>query len=295
MRFRLPQPYTILVTRTGETPISITLRPIPLALAGITLVSFPIVWGIVWATQLVSQNAQLTERNQTLTETAGEVLLEIETLDDELEALRQRAGLPENAVPGSPRNLERSQGGARYAVPAEDLLNLAKSRVPDLNQDLEANVRPALEATLAEEIARAAAIPNAKPLAGKLDVSSEFGLRRNPFGRRGYEMHSGIDFRGPVGTPIYATADGTVTAAAYNGGYGRQVVINHGYGFVTSYAHMSTIQVEAGIKVKRGEVVGTLGSTGRSSGPHLHYEIHYEGKPVNPRYHLKLGEEVDKQ
>lgn len=285
MRFRLPRPYTILVTRTGETPISITLRPLPMILAGALLACLP----ITWIVQLVSQNLALVQRNQTLTETAGEVLLELETLDQEIEDLRERAGLPEDNGLEPQSRVEQPQGGVGYAASAEDLFNLAQAQMPQLNFHLDARVRPALEETLAEEMSRAAAFPSAQPLSGTLDISSEFGLRPNPFGGRRYEMHSGIDFRGPVGMPIYATADGVVVTADYSGGYGRHVVIDHGYGYTTLYAHMSAIEVEVGDQLRRGDVVGALGNTGRSSGPHLHYEIHRDGQAVNPRYYLQPG------
>ncbi|MBE7382059.1 MAG: M23 family metallopeptidase [Leptolyngbya sp. SIO1E4] len=287
MRFRLPRPYTILITRTGETPLAVTLRPLPFIILGLVLASMP----ITWVTKLVSQNVQLTERNENLTETANEVLLELETLDEEIEDLRERAGLPEGDVPAYPSTVEQSQGGVEQTAPAEDLFQLAKAQMPQLNSHLEANVRPALEETLAEEMARSAAFPSAKPLKGWLDVSSEFGLRPNPFGGRNYEMHSGIDFRGPIGTPIYATADGVVVTAQYSGGYGQKVVIDHGYGHSTLYAHMSAIAVDVGDQVKRGDNIGALGNTGRSSGPHLHYEIHRDNKAVNPRHYLRLNDD----
>jgi murein DD-endopeptidase MepM/ murein hydrolase activator NlpD len=101
-------------------------------------------------------------------------------------------------------------------------------------------------------------------------------------------MHEGIDFVGPVGKPILATADGVVVKAEYIGGYGNHVKVDHGYNYETLYAHLSEIQVHTGDRVKRGEVVGALGNTGRSSGPHLHYGIYRNGQAVNPRYYLKL-------
>lgn len=286
MRFRLPRPYTILVTRSGETPTAITFRPLPLVLLGLMVATVP----VIWVTQLLGQNEQLTQENETLTETANEVLIELETLDSEVEDLRERAGLSQASETQSPSqaSIEESQGGVSRAVDAEDLFALAKSRMPQIDTKLKAQVRPALESTLAEEAAQAAALPNAKPLRQNLDVSSEFGLRRNPFGGFGYEMHSGIDFRGPTGTPIYATANGVVVKAEYSGGYGNHVVIDHGYSYETLYAHMSDITVEAGDRVERGDLIGELGSTGRSSGPHLHYEVHRNGRPVNPRYYLDI-------
>ena len=285
MRFRLPRPYTILVTRTGETPVAITLRPLPLILMGLLLAALP----VVWVSQLLGQNEQLAEENETLTETATEVLIELDTLDSEVEDLRERAGVPE-ASSSDRSSVETPRGGVEQTADAGDLFALAKSRMPQIDTKLKAQVRPALESTLAEEAAQAAAFPSAKPIDGALEVTSEFGLRRNPFGGSRYEMHNGIDFRGPTGTPIYATADGVVVTAQHSGGYGKHVVIDHGYTYETMYAHLSEIDVQVGDHVKRGTLIGALGSTGRSTGPHLHYEVHRNGQPVNPRYYLNLND-----
>ena len=96
-------------------------------------------------------------------------------------------------------------------------------------------------------------------------------------------MHAGIDLSGPVGTPIYATADGIVSDAGWNsGGYGNLVKIDHGRGIETRYGHLSKIVVRAGQRVKRGELIGRMGSTGRSTGSHLHYEVRIDGRAVNP-------------
>ncbi|MEM0979139.1 MAG: M23 family metallopeptidase [Cyanobacteria bacterium P01_H01_bin.58] len=290
MRFRLPQPYTILITRTGETPIAIKLRPLPMMIAGLIALSVPSTWATTWVVKLIGQNEELTEQNQDLTETAGEVLTELESLDHELDTLRERAGLSEENLPVNDAQVEPSQGGPSRAASAEDLFSLAKAWMPKLTASLESSVRPALESTLAEESARAAAFPNAKPFRGNLETSSEFGLRPNPFGGRRYEMHSGIDFRGSIGTPIQATAEGVVTTAKYAGGYGKYVVIDHGYDHSTLYAHLSAINVEVGDRVKRGDIIGELGNTGRSTGPHLHYEIRREGTAIDPRQYLKLND-----
>lgn len=129
-----------------------------------------------------------------------------------------------------------------------------------------------------------AAMPAIQPIS--LDdftrISDYFGYRRDPFnGTR--RMHNGMDFTGPVGTDIYATGEGVVEEAGYNlYGYGNRVIINHGYGYKTIYAHLHKVKVKAGDKVKRGEVVGTLGNTGRSTGPHLHYEVRLNNNPKNP-------------
>lgn len=111
---------------------------------------------------------------------------------------------------------------------------------------------------------------------------SSFGMRMHPI-LNVHKMHEGIDLTAPEGTNIFASADGIVEEARYTPfGYGKKVVINHGYGYVTLYAHLSEIMVQAGQKVKRGDVIGLVGSTGLSTCPHLHYEVHLHGRPVNP-------------
>lgn len=110
---------------------------------------------------------------------------------------------------------------------------------------------------------------------------SGFGYRIHPIYKI-RKMHSGIDFTAPVGTPIYATGDGVVIAQGNERGYGNRIMINHGYGYVTKYAHMSKFKVKKGERVKRGDIIGHVGNTGASTGPHLHYEVFKNGKVVNP-------------
>ncbi len=98
------------------------------------------------------------------------------------------------------------------------------------------------------------------------------------------KMHQGLDFTAPQGTPIYATGDGVVTTASYGTGTGNHVIINHGYGYETEYMHMIRIKARDGQRVKRGEVIGWVGNTGASTGPHCHYEVHINGNPVDPVY-----------
>ena len=113
-------------------------------------------------------------------------------------------------------------------------------------------------------------------------MSSTFGYRSDPFNHRG-KFHSGVDFTGALGTPIHSSGDGiVVTANNSSSGYGNQVIIDHGFGYKTRYAHMSKILVKEGERVKRGQVVGAMGSTGRSTGTHLHYEVLVKNQPVNP-------------
>ena len=124
------------------------------------------------------------------------------------------------------------------------------------------------------------AIPSVQPVQ-KLQFTSNFGIRTDPF-RGTAAMHSGVDIPGPTGTPIYATADGVVSHAGRQGGYGNMVEINHGKGIATRYGHLSRIIVADNTRVKRGQLIALMGSTGRSTGPHLHYEVRIDGHAVNP-------------
>jgi len=115
-------------------------------------------------------------------------------------------------------------------------------------------------------------------------IGSLFGYRTDPF-YKVTKFHEGIDFTAATGTPIYATGDGVVAEADYNsGGYGNKITINHGYSYETVYAHLSKIKVKKGQKVKRGEIIGLMGNTGKSTAPHLHYEVRKAGTPLNPIY-----------
>lgn len=124
------------------------------------------------------------------------------------------------------------------------------------------------------------AIPSAAPVHGT-SFTSGFGVRSDPFRGRA-AMHAGVDLAGPIGTPIYATADATVGRSEWVNGYGNLVELDHGRGIQTRYGHLSRSLVTAGQKVKRGEQIALMGSTGRSTGSHLHYEVRIDGKAVNP-------------
>ncbi len=133
-----------------------------------------------------------------------------------------------------------------------------------------------------------ASVPVRKPVMGEIDVSSGFGMRIDPF-IRAPAMHTGMDFRGDTGDPVRATADGNVTSAGPNGGYGKMVEIDHGNGLTTRYGHLSDIGVKVGQRVRAGHIIGKIGSTGRSTGPHLHYETRVGGDAVDPRKFLRAG------
>jgi murein DD-endopeptidase MepM/ murein hydrolase activator NlpD len=133
-----------------------------------------------------------------------------------------------------------------------------------------------------------ALVPYRKPVVGEVEFTSGFGIRTDPFlGRPA--MHTGLDFRAAQGDPVRATANGKVASAGWAGGYGRMVEIDHGNGLSTRYGHLSEIDVRVGDPIKIGQVIGAVGSTGRSTGPHLHYETRIDGEAVDPQKFLRAG------
>ncbi|MGO9048133.1 MAG: peptidoglycan DD-metalloendopeptidase family protein [Xanthobacteraceae bacterium] len=166
-------------------------------------------------------------------------------------------------------------------------------RLPAENEGFErALMRVTLARAEADHLTHAlATVPLRKPVTGELDMTSPFGIRMDPFVHEA-AMHTGVDFRGEVGEPIHATAAGTVSIAGWSGGYGKMVEIDHGNGLATRYGHLSEIDVSVGDSVRIGQIVGKLGSTGRSTGPHLHYETRVNGEAVNPEKFLDAGDKL---
>ncbi|HVG31155.1 MAG TPA: M23 family metallopeptidase [Pyrinomonadaceae bacterium] len=138
--------------------------------------------------------------------------------------------------------------------------------------------------TYEQALREKARIPSIWPVAG--ETTDGFGGRHDPFGGSSFEFHPGQDIRAERGTGVVAAATGTVLSAGWQNGYGQMVEVSHGGGLTTRYAHLSKIEVAAGQQLARGDVVGRVGSTGRSTGPHLHYEVRINGEAVNPRAYL---------
>jgi murein DD-endopeptidase MepM/ murein hydrolase activator NlpD len=134
-------------------------------------------------------------------------------------------------------------------------------------------------------------VPFSKPVKASFRYTSGFGNRRHPISRR-WHFHEGVDMAGAHGTAIYATADGTVTFAGWQSGYGRLIKIRHANGLETRYGHLTRIRVNVGERVSQGERIGDMGSTGQSTGTHLHYEVRSGGKPVNPMNFIRAGQDV---
>jgi murein DD-endopeptidase MepM/ murein hydrolase activator NlpD len=168
---------------------------------------------------------------------------------------------------------------------------------PFVSYKLSANASPFEKQVYRINVARAqverlsstvGAVPLRRPVQGEIDTTSSFGVRIDPFLARP-AMHTGLDFRGEVGEAIHVTAGGMVVSAGWSGGYGRMVEVDHGNGLATRYGHLSEIDVKVGQTLKAGQIVGRMGSTGRSTGPHLHYETRIDGEAVDPQKFLHAG------
>lgn len=231
------------------------------------------------AAQVQSANARLQAENGALTNT--------------LIGLKQRVDGIANAVRGFVQERAREfpiehrpqpQGGiAQPLTPAQVsvLLGAEATRI----EDRLALLQPQVEQLVAREAAR----PMGLPLAGDPRVTSDYGLRSDPFGH-GVEFHNGIDFDAPMGTPVHATADGVVQSAGWRAGYGNCVIIDHPFGYRSLYGHLEKIEVRPGQPVSRGQVIALSGNTGRSTGPHLHYTLFYGDKTIDPApYALTLA------
>ncbi len=179
------------------------------------------------------------------------------------------------------------------AMPAGSGGPFVPIKLPPENQNFErALLRVSIARAYADRLSNAlVSVPVRKPVTGEIDLTSPFGVRVDPF-LHVAAMHTGLDFRGEIGEPIHATAAGKVTVAGWSGGYGKMVEIDHGNGLATRYGHLSEIDVAVGETIRVGQVIGRLGSTGRSTGPHLHYETRISGEAVNPEKFLAAGEKL---
>jgi murein DD-endopeptidase MepM/ murein hydrolase activator NlpD len=192
---------------------------------------------------------------------------------DKANALRISLGLPPVSAETDPPKLADAAGGPFIAT--------AFARTEPVIVD-EKMAEIAKQVGIYERIkAEIAALPLVKPMSADAEITSEYGYRNDPF-RRVPAMHAGVDFRGSWGSSVTATADGIVTGAGWDGAYGKRVEISHDNGVTTRYAHLSSVAVTIGQRVKRGAVVGRIGSTGRSTGPHLHYETRVNGEAIDP-------------
>lgn len=216
-------------------------------------------------------------------------LREIEKRDNQVyRSIFEASPIPDSA---RAKMMEQQQEQRLIASLTDKELNSSIiSQIKDLRNRLFAQNKSfdAIDNMVKNKEALLAATPAIQPVSNK-DLSrlaSGFGYRIDPVYKT-TKMHAGLDFAAPQGSPVYATADGVVELAGNTGnGYGNHVVIQHGFSYETLFGHMVRIKVKAGQKIRRGEVIGWVGSTGKSTGPHLHYEVHKNGVPVDPIYYF---------
>jgi murein DD-endopeptidase MepM/ murein hydrolase activator NlpD len=221
----------------------------------------------------------------------------VKTLQDQLGVLEKRDNdvyrsiFEANPMPDSAREkmIEKQKEFDKVNIIGDDTIADAVAQTLDkltARAAFQLNSYTEIEKLIKNQDVKLACIPAIQPVSNKdlTRIASGFGMRIDPvYGTP--KMHKGLDFAAPQGTPIYATANGTVAVAGFtDGGYGNHVEINHGYGYETIYGHMVKVKVHSGQHVTRGEVIGWVGSTGKSTGPHCHYEIHVNGEAVDPVY-----------
>jgi len=288
--------YTVLIAnrQTGVVRrLTVVRRPAVLVILAILAVPVLMGLGARWSAQAeISRLALHTEalriENDSYRAATGELAAQISTLQTAITELGEDAQLDPAAkraidnLPALVRNRAMGRGGASAgAPPAVASLNSPDSTFGVL-QSLLGSLEARLESVrsgVERQQALAAATPSIWPVVGYL--SSMFGTRADPF-TGGRDFHPGLDISANAGTPIRATADGTVESAGYAGNYGNAVVIRHGFGISTRYGHMSRIAAHTGLSVKRGEIIGYVGSTGRATSAHLHYEVLLNGQTINP-------------
>lgn len=240
--------------------------------------------------KLMEENEVLEDQYQNLKQATNKLsqrLSELENRDNEI----YRTIFEANPIPDSLRAIEIANQQEWTKVNKLTNAELENSIVQTLNN---LNNRMGNQEKSYNEIAKfisnkeelLACTPAIQPVSNSdlKRVASGFGSRIDPVYKT-IKFHAGLDFSAPQGTPIYATANGQIrTAGNLGNGYGNHVVINHGYGYETLYGHMFKVKVKPGQRVKRGEVIGWVGSTGKSTGPHCHYEVHKNGRPIDPVY-----------
>ncbi len=229
--------------------------------------------------RLEAENRELVEVNRELSQTISEVQARLDDFEERTARLALAAGMPgegPDAVGVVGVDGQVGSGGPydRLSDPPETLR--LQGRWIDQQLDL-------LDETLSENGDMLASTPTIAPAVGVL--TDGFGTRNDPItGRRAF--HRGLDISARRGTPVHAPADGVVVFVGRNGGLGKTIKISHGFGYTTVYGHLQDFDVELGSEVHRGDQIGTVGNTGRSTGSHLHYEVHLDGQAKNPLYYI---------
>ncbi|MBS1946716.1 MAG: peptidoglycan DD-metalloendopeptidase family protein [Bacteroidetes bacterium] len=281
-----------------ETPLRIKLLRV-LGFISAALVTALIIVSLAYKYFPSANEKRLAQRNEALKDNYYTLDDKIKQLQAQMKELEKRDNhvyreiFEASPIPDSARAKAMQQQKEIQLVQSMDQDNLETSIAKTLST-LEARIASQdksytqIEGFIKNKEQLLSCTPAIQPVSNKdlSRIASGFGYRIDPVYKT-TKFHAGLDFAAPQGTPIYATANGTVESSGNTGnGYGNNVVINNGYGYETLFGHMFRIKVRAGQKVKRGEVIGWVGSTGKSTGPHCHYEVHRNGDPVDPVYYF---------
>jgi murein DD-endopeptidase MepM/ murein hydrolase activator NlpD len=274
--------YAFIIAHTSRSRarvqrIRVEKRSVSIFCMILLLVAVGLFYGLYGLTQQAAhlrttfENQRLRAENEHQRQELEKLNNRVEKVEDTSRKLAEKSGVVENApiAPGT--------GGPALPLDEMALATLA-AKMGRLEEDMRAY----------ETILRQRGYtPTVWPVEGTLEAG--FGGRRNPFGGGGYEFHSGQDIEAPWGAPVVAGASGRVTFVGWQNGYGQLVVVDHGGGLTTRYGHLSHIDVELDQTVARAQLLGKVGSTGRSTGPHLHYEVRINDQAVNPLQYLLLS------
>jgi murein DD-endopeptidase MepM/ murein hydrolase activator NlpD len=259
--------YTFLLSHTTKQKIYIRRIEVSKKLIHSSIAIFILSFGIVslGVVGLLKTNVLAKTETPGTTETAALISPNNQTITEPKSIDYSR--------PAQSENFSMNSGG-----PVLDVQSTADEAAESENGDVENQIR-SIQSTSNPEF-----LPTMWAHLGK--INNEFGFRRNPFGGRSYEFHPGMDIDGERGDTVIAPANGTVIKAGWTGGYGNMIEIDHGNGLSTRYGHLSKIEIQVGDTIQRGQLIGLIGSTGRSTGPHLHYELRLNDKSINPRFLL---------
>lgn len=271
--------YAFIIAHTSRSRarvqrIRVEKRAVTVFFAAAALIAVGLIYGLYGLTQhaahirIEMENQRLRAENERQRQELEQLNSRVEKVEDTSRKLAEKSGVIEDVttLPGS--------GGPALPLDEMGLATLA-AKMSRLEEDMSA-----YEAVLRQR----GYTPTLWPVEGTLEGG--FGGRRNPFGGGGYEFHSGQDIEAPSGAPVVSGASGRVSFSGWQNGYGQLVIVDHGGGLTTKYGHLSQIDVQLDQVVSRGQLLGKVGSTGRSTGPHLHYEVRINDHPVNPLPYL---------
>lgn len=273
--------YAFIVARTSRSRahirrICVHKRWLKASLLGLAVVAAGLMYGFYGLVQQAEhlrieyENARLRAQNEKQRQELLQLSNRVNAVEHTSRKLEEMSGIStaEQATP-------RGQGGPARPIDSEAALAELHSKTARLERRMW---------IYQEMVSAGGMIPSVWPVEGSLEGG--FGGRRNPFGGRGYEFHEGQDIDAQHGDPVIAAGSGRVTVAGRQRGYGNVIYIDHGAGLSTRYGHLSQINVTVGQTVTRGQKIGLVGSTGRSTGPHLHYEVRINNQPVDPKRYL---------